>query len=524
VKPLSNELPPTRERELPPPNRIRVETALSRFPIHSLAKKGTVAIGLQRLNEFGVADFKWEVTYNSKYGQGGPLAYKVDTLVVNRLLDQLGRPLPELVRIGSLSAVCRSLGTQDTGPNIANLKSAFLQNASAFINAKIRYKTKSGREKWAEMGYTRYSVVFTGEALPDGTHADAVYIVLNPPYRELLNHVETRPLDYDYLKKLAPGPQRFYELLSFQIYGAIASARPRAKMLYSDYCNCAPQIRYRDFNHLKKQMYKLHVQHRESGYITKVDYEETTDTEGISDWEMFYTPGPKAFAEYKAFTYRRTQQTMLTAPVISDTHQTPPVPEQAVLGFSEAGSELLADMVSRGIAERKARDLMAHLKPGQEVRDQLEYVDSLISKDHRGKIENPPGLYVFYIRDNVTPPADFWSSRKAKLHEQAKHENNSEVARRAQLEIQYEEYCSAEIKRFADTMPRDEYQQIFDHHRRSNRDMFKSMSSGQLDDLTHGTVRAALAKSGRVQVVSFNQFTQDQRLFGRDPIEVSSTV
>ena len=73
------------------------------------------------MNEAGVADFKWEVTYNSKHGQPGPLAYKVDTLVINRLLDQLGRPLPELVRIGSLSEVCRSLGTQDTGPNIANL-------------------------------------------------------------------------------------------------------------------------------------------------------------------------------------------------------------------------------------------------------------------------------------------------------------------------------------------------------------------------------------------------------------------
>lgn len=209
-----NTEPPTEpKRELTPLTRIRVETAVSRFPIHCLSRKGAITIDLHRLNDAGDADYKWEVTYNSKHGQPGPLAYKLDTLVVNRLLDELGRPLPELVRIGSLSDVCRLLGTQDTGPNIANLKAAFLQNASAFINAKIRYKTKTGREKWAEMGYTRYSVVFTGEALPDGTQADAVHIVLNPPYRELLNHVETRPLDYDYLKRLPPGPQRFYELL-----------------------------------------------------------------------------------------------------------------------------------------------------------------------------------------------------------------------------------------------------------------------------------------------------------------------
>ena len=47
------------------------------------------------------------------------------------------------------------------------------------------------------------------------------------------------------------------------------------------------------FNHLKKQMYKLHHPHRQSGYIVKVDYQETVDVEGQTDWEMFYTPGPR---------------------------------------------------------------------------------------------------------------------------------------------------------------------------------------------------------------------------------------
>jgi hypothetical protein len=498
------------QTDLPSPNRIRVETAISRFPIHCLSRKGAVTIDLQRLNEAGVADFKWEVTYNTKHGQPGPLAYKVDTLVINRLLDQLGRPLPELVRIGSLSDVCRSLGTQDTGPNIANLKSAFLQNASAFINAKLRYKTKSGREKWAEMGYTRYSVVFTGEALPNGNQADAVYIILNPPYRELLNHVETRPLDYDYLKKLPPGPQRFYELLSFQVYGAIAGGRPRAKMLYSDYCKYAPQVRYGDFDHVKKQMYKLHVEHRESGYITKVDYHPTTDPEGNSDWEMFYTPGPKAFAEYQAFTNRHLPPSKLLEPPLAKVGQGRPV--QATLDLTSNDPTLLTELTSRGINEAKVRDLLTHLKPGQEVLDQIEYVDLLIAKDRRGKLENPPGLYVFYIRDNVAPPSEFWSSRKAKLHEEAQQVKNTEISRRARLEIQYDEYRIGEVNRFAtETLPPDEYKLLFDQQRGINRAVFKSMTDEQMDDLTHRTVCAELEKSGRIQLLSIEEFCRTQQ-------------
>ena len=31
------------------------------------------------------------------------------------------------------------------------------------------------------------------------------------------------------------------KLLSFQVFGALASGRPRAKLLYSDYCTHAPQ-------------------------------------------------------------------------------------------------------------------------------------------------------------------------------------------------------------------------------------------------------------------------------------------
>jgi hypothetical protein len=280
-------------------NRIRVETALSRFPIHRIAKKGTVSIDLQRISNTGEADFRWEVTYNTKHGQPGPLAYKVDTLVVNRRIDEARRPIPEVIRLGSLSSICEELGLADSGGNIADVKRALHQNASAYITAKLRYKLKSGRERWGEIGYTRYSVIFTGEMLPNGQPADAVYILPNPSYRDLLNQVEVRPLDYDYLVELAPGPQRLYELLSFPMYGAMANGRSHAKLVYSEYCLYAPQTRYCIFDQVKKQMYKIHVPHRQSGYIARTEYRQITDRQGNPDWEMLYMPGPRPFANTK---------------------------------------------------------------------------------------------------------------------------------------------------------------------------------------------------------------------------------
>src|SRR5580698_9545422 len=177
VTPMATPSPTT---DLAPLNRIRVETGLSRFPVHCLAKKGTVSIDLQHSADGEKAAFRWKVSYNSEFGQPGPLAYKVDTLVVNRRIDEAPRPLQEIIRLGSLREICRELGMTDH--NTEAIKAALHQNASAYITAKIRYKTRAGKERWGEIGYTRYSVVFTGEILPDGAVADAVYLVLNPSY------------------------------------------------------------------------------------------------------------------------------------------------------------------------------------------------------------------------------------------------------------------------------------------------------------------------------------------------------
>ena len=83
---------------------------------------------------------------------------------------------------------------------------------------------------------------------------------------------------------------------------------------------------------------------------------------------------------------------------------------------------------------------------------------------------------------------------------------NAELARRAQMEIQYDDYRVGEVNRFAAEMPQDEYKPLFDQHRRINRSEFRLMTDEQLDDLTHQTVRAELEKSGRIQFLSFEEF------------------
>src|SRR6266581_5857240 len=272
---------------------LRTETVLSRFPIHNLTTHGRVSIHLQCTNAQGDLDYLWDVSTSVHHDPPGPLAYKLDTLVINRLLDALPRPVPRVLKVGSLRQVAPQLALNTSGRQQEHLKSAFHQNASAYIVTKLRYRDRDGRQRRLEAGFTRYSVVFQGERLPDGTPADAVYLVLSAPYREILNHAPVRPLDYAYLQALTPMAQRFYELLSYTMFATLTHHRPQATLRYGAYCLLATQQRYTAYEQVKKQMYKVHRPHLAAGYITQVRSTATTDADGQPDWLLDYTPAPK---------------------------------------------------------------------------------------------------------------------------------------------------------------------------------------------------------------------------------------
>jgi hypothetical protein len=318
-------------------------------------------------------------------------------------------------------------------------------------------------------------------------------------YRELLTDAAFRPLDYDYLSELSPGAQRFYELLSYQMFGAITNGRPRAKLLYSEYCTHAPQTRYPDWEHVRKQMYKVHSPHIDSGYIASVAYNEVTDDRGNRDWEMLYSPGPKASTEHKVFTSRKRVGRPKTI-AIAQQRELPLAPgadnEPAIL-----------ELTRRGIGEKKARELVAALKPGQEIVDQLHH----IGKDRHGKIENPPGLYIHYVQTNITPPAEFLSSRKRQLKQQAHQEKNTTDGLHAKLELEYEAYRAEETLRYIDAMPRAEYERLHQQHLRWNRGTFKLMTALQIEDLTKRSVESDIRDSGNVPLLSFDAFCQERK-------------
>jgi hypothetical protein len=422
---------PTSGDQLPtlPLEIIRTETVLSKLPVHNLAKTGRVDIQILRKSPNGQIELKWEVSYSDRYGQARQLAYKLDTIVIDRAIEAAGKPLPERLKLGSLREISEQLGISEGGRDLQFLKRAFHQNAGAYIVAKFRYRANDGSEKLLEAGFHRYGVFFTGDSFKDGVKADAVYIEFQPSFREVLNNASFRPLDLNYKKQLLPAAQRFYEIVSYKVFAALKYNQPMAQLAYSEYCTFSAQQRYFDYDHFKKQMYKVHRPHIASGYIAKLHFNETTDDQGKKDWTMCYVPGPKALAEYAIFTGKK--------PRIPEAHRQ----RQQRLNLEPAAEpvddRILAELASRGVGESDARQLLAGLQPGQAVFDQLEWGDFQIAQA-KGKITNPPGFYISLLQRNVPVPTTFETSRarKARL--------DADSAQRKAVRLEREAVAAAE--------------------------------------------------------------------------------
>jgi hypothetical protein len=510
---------------LTPLNVIRTENVVSRFPVHNLSKKGKIEIQIVKRNTHGEVEIKWEVSYNDKHGQARQLAYKLDTIVINRRIEEEGRPLPKLIRLGSLREIAERL---DMGGNTNVIKRALRQNASAFITVKVGYTNLDGTEKTLEADFTRYSVIFTGEKLPDKRRADCVYLNLNDVYWTMLNEAPWRPQDYDYLKALTPAAQRFYEIVSAKFYNTFRFSNLNAsKITYSEYCAYSAQQRYFDYEHFKKQMYKVHQPHKKSGYLSDVSYESMQDADGKPDWMMRYVPGPKAKNEFEYFTGKTSvletkidvEQITGGGPAQETSEQeTPAAPQaQQSLDFEsvsekQADSELIAEFFKRGIAEKQATALLLEVRSGQDVMEQLEYADYRIASEPAGTFRNPPGFYISVVRDNVPVPANFDSSRKRREREsnETKLTEEREASQRRALELEeaFADYRRAEVESYiAHHLAPEEHAAMIEDHKRSYVAQFRNAAHWPAETLHSIAVNAAAVElSRRAPILTFEEF------------------
>ena len=150
---------------------------------------------------------------------------------------------------------------------------------------------------------------------------------------------------------------------------------------------------------MKKQVYKLHAPHKKSGYLAEVEFRATADRERRPDWLMVCTPGPKARAEYQAFTSR--------GGLLLDVE--PAQGPAPALLQPEQQSALEVALVARGVKAATAAELVGSF-PAEQVEAQIEALDWLVAKKDARASKSPGGYLADAIRKRYTLPEGFETS------------------------------------------------------------------------------------------------------------------
>jgi hypothetical protein len=112
---------------------------------------------------------------------------------------------------------------------------------------------------------------------------------------------------------------------------------------------------------------------------------------------------------------------------------------------SEINKVVIQALVERGVSQAKASSLAMQHNP-EFILDQIEYTEFLISRDRREKIENPAGLLIYTIENEMPIPTNFVTSRRAR-QEQERIEKTAEHDRSTMtLKLKYEDWLETRVE------------------------------------------------------------------------------
>lgn len=169
------------KQELLIPKVLRAEFNFLKYPFFDLNKKNKRDIleirEIVKSND-GKAYIFGEVSRSVKYGFPGAFDKKLHR-AIEQIINRLPRPVQNPIRLGSLRQICRLIRIdENSGKNINQIKDSLIRIVATTIRAKGTFYLKQSNQFFDDTFHLYDRVIWTGEKLPDGRKADAVYLML----------------------------------------------------------------------------------------------------------------------------------------------------------------------------------------------------------------------------------------------------------------------------------------------------------------------------------------------------------
>ncbi|MDP2999258.1 MAG: hypothetical protein Q8N47_17350, partial [Bryobacterales bacterium] len=174
------------------------------------------------------------------------------------------------------------------------------------------------------------------------------------------------------------------------------------------------------------------------------------------------------------------------------------------------GHPLFEQLVQRGIGAAQARKALREAGDLPRILDQLEWGDYLLGRMPSGSFYNPPGFYVYLIRENILPPTSFQTTRSRATGDAVRGREQAEAQETLRREIAYEAFVRRRTQEHAERPEnRSEYQRLVESKRKELLKHYRSLELCDAQSLGELARSAALAEMARrVPVPSFAEFCQ----------------
>jgi len=413
---------------------------------------------------------------SAKYGL--PTTADLDKyLAFHKLLEQRRNRVGEISNpVGFTSTqLLTVLGIKDAGNNYQDIHEWLQRMTLTGINSKgIVYMAR--RKTWVSDTFHVFDRVVTmGSTLPDGAVADQNYVWLSDWQLENINSNYLLPIDLDTYRKLRNQIAKILVPL-LQVWLYASRAEGRFEKRYPELCEILDIARHKHLSLIRRQLEPSLTELAQHGYLAAWAIQPTADGR---EFKLVATHGDKFYRDQK----------LRSAPNAGQIEGAP-VP-------------LLKALTDRGINEVQANRLLRSLPEDQPIADQLEYGDYLIWKS-RATIKNAPGFYVYLLRQNVLPPADFETSGRQQTRRAAEERDAQETRRRILLEDEYHEYCREKVRAHLQTLGEEAQKAMLAEKLRIVRRQWGHLPATTIEELANRQVETDI-RAG-LHLLTFDRF------------------
>jgi hypothetical protein len=404
--------------------------------------------------------------------------------IVNDRRMQQGGVISNPVRFSS-SELLSILGLGQAGKNYSEVHEWLERMAATTIRSQgVVFLAK--RKVFArDIFHVFDRVVIMGGELPDGQVADANYVWLSSWQLENINQNYLLPVDFETYRGLRNNiAKALVPLLQLWLYASRANGVFEKR--YDDLCELLALRPQKYASDIQKQLRPSLDELQSKGFLASWSLEPTNDGRG---YKITASHGAKFFAD---------QRTRTTAP-------------SKEIG-EDVSESLIEALIKRSVLEPQAKKLLRSLPPEQPVLDQIEYVDSIVA---RGHIDNPPGLYVSMLKNNIPVPDTFETSTRRRSREAREQDMFERQLVEWEQSFRYDDYVREEVDRhIVESLGAEEFKTLVEAKLPECRKKYPHVPNSTLMEIAEASARLDVRQS--LALMPFDEFTRgaaQSRLF-----------